>query len=107
MLGLPAPTRPSAAHGRGLLITQTIPLTVCHAALRIRGRPMIHLSRRGFLRTGVAATLATLPRMPAALSASPTLTPQRPLERLQPFPLNAVRLGPGFLNQQAQINSRY
>jgi uncharacterized protein len=68
---------------------------------------MIHLSRRGFLRTGVAATLATLPWTPAALSTPPTPAPQRPPEKLQPFPLNAVRLGPGNLNQQAQINARY
>ena len=68
---------------------------------------MTHVSRRVFLTAGAAATLVTAHRIPAALGAAPGQTPARSLERLQPFPLSAVRLGPGRLNQEAQINARY
>src|SRR4051812_48796531 len=68
---------------------------------------MTRLTRRGFLTTGVAATLTALPRMPAALGAVPSHLKDGPLEKLQPFPASAVRLGPGLLKQEAQVNARY
>jgi len=68
---------------------------------------MIHISRREVLRAGVAAALlAKVGRPSAAVALLPS--PREPqLERLQPFPLSAVRLGPGLPREEAEINARY
>lgn len=66
---------------------------------------MIHLSRRDILRTGVAAALLTKVGRPSAAVALQASS--QPLERLHPFPLSAVRLGPGLASEEAQINARY
>ena len=66
---------------------------------------MSHLSRRAFLKTSAAgagvAGLLTNARIVRALSAHSAS------ERLLPFPLKDVRLGPGVFREQAEINARY
>jgi uncharacterized protein len=70
-------------------------------------RLMIHLSRRDVLKTGVAAALLSKVGCPSAATALQASSREHPLEKLQPFPLSAVRLGPGLLREEAEINARY
>ena len=66
---------------------------------------MSHLSRRTFLKTSAAGVgVAGLLSGAKALRA---FSGEVASERLSPFPLGSVRLGPGVFREQAEINARY
>jgi DUF1680 family protein len=71
------------------------------------GRTLMHQqSRREFLSsTGALALGLCLERRADAGLAADSLRPAD--ESLRPFPLSAVRLGPGLFQEQAEINERY
>src|SRR5436305_846271 len=63
-------------------------------------------SRRDFLKmsaavAGVGITASTLPCSVWAETATESA------DRIVPFPLGAVRLGPGVFREQAEINAKY
>jgi hypothetical protein len=66
---------------------------------------MSHPSRRTFLKTSAAGVgVAGLLSGAKALRA---FSGEVASERLSPFPLGSVRLGPGVFREQAEINARY
>jgi uncharacterized protein len=68
---------------------------------------MVDCSRRNFLKkaAGVAGLCMIGPS--AAMQALAGAGPEHPTGRLEPFPLAAVRLGPGIFREQEEINARY
>jgi hypothetical protein len=65
-------------------------------------------SRRDFLKAGTTAALVCSSGATAfATPTSKSGLAGQPTGKLQPFPLAAVRLGPGVFKEQADINDRY
>ena len=68
---------------------------------------MITHTRRNFLKMSAAAA-SLYSAAPVAFSSSLFAEPGGPgAERIVPFPLSAVRLGPGIFAEQAETNARY
>jgi DUF1680 family protein len=68
---------------------------------------MIDRSRRNFLKTSAGAAGLCLIGPSATIHALSLEDHEHPAERLEPFPLASVRLGPGIFKQQEEINARY
>jgi hypothetical protein len=64
-------------------------------------------SRRSFLRTSAGAAGLCLIGPSAAIQALTSGVSEHTMGRLEPFPLAAVRLGPGIFREQEEINARY
>ena len=68
---------------------------------------MIDRSRRKFLKTSASAASFCIAGPSAVVRALVVEPPEHPSDRLTPFPLSSVRLGPGIFKQQEEINARY
>jgi DUF1680 family protein len=68
---------------------------------------MTHHSRRDFLKTGAAAAALYPLGRSTATEALHAASGGHPGGKPLPFPLSAVRLGPGIFKDEAQINARY
>lgn len=68
---------------------------------------MIDRSRRNFLKTSAGAAGLSLIGPGAMVHALSVNGPKYPSDRLRPFPLASVRLGPGLFQEQEEINARY
>ncbi len=65
-------------------------------------------SRRTFLKTGSAVALVySHGAVMSAQAVSQSEAVDQPSGRWLPFPLSAVRLGPGVFKEQAEVNARY
>ena len=68
---------------------------------------MVHHSRRSFLKAGAGAAGCCLVGPSALASALSAETHELISDKLAPFPLASVRLGPGVFKEQEEINARY
>ena len=68
---------------------------------------MINRSRRSFLKTSAGAAGLTLVGQSALTKALYADTSEHPAGKLEPFPLNSVRLTAGIFKEQEELNSRY
>jgi DUF1680 family protein len=68
---------------------------------------LIDRSRRNFLKQSAQVAGLCMIGPSAALQALTAGQPEHPAGRLEPFPLAAVRLGPGIFREQEEINARY
>ena len=68
---------------------------------------MIDRSRRNFLKTSVGAAGLCLVGPSEVAHALLADEPERPAGRLEPFPLDSVRLSHGIFKEQEEINARY
>lgn len=68
---------------------------------------MAHHSRRSFLKTGAGAAGLCLVGPSALVSALSGEVHEPASDKLTPFPLASVRLGPGIFKEQEEINARY
>ncbi len=68
---------------------------------------MINRSRRNFLKTSAGAAGLSLVSQSALTKALYSETPEHSAGRLEPFPLNSVRLTAGIFKEQEELNSRY
>src|ERR1700749_4456009 len=64
-------------------------------------------SRREFLRMSGAGAAMGFGAPAAFMSSLAAGAEERGTERIVPFPLSAVRLGPGIFAEQAETNARY
>ena len=68
---------------------------------------MIDFSRRSFLQSSARAAGLCLVGPSALLRSLYADTPAPSPDRITPFPLSSVRLGPGIFKEQEEINARY
>jgi DUF1680 family protein len=68
---------------------------------------MIGLSRRNFLKTSACAAGLQFIGESAVAEVLSAGRMEHPADRIQPFPLGAVRLAPGIFRDEAEINARY
>jgi DUF1680 family protein len=68
---------------------------------------MINRSRRNFLKTSAGAAGLTLVGQSALTKALYADTTEHPAGKLEPFPLDSVRLTAGIFKEQEELNSRY
>ena len=64
-------------------------------------------TRRNFLKLSTAAAALRFAAPAAFINSLPASADEANSERIIPFPLSAVRLGPGIFAEQAETNARY
>ena len=68
---------------------------------------MVHHSRRSFLKAGVGVAVLGVVGRSAVLDSVSAQVLESASDKLMPFPLVNVRLGPGIFKEQEEINARY